>query len=422
MRKIVQRLLKIVELIGLGAFVTLIAALIVSLRHRIDTPQPLESILPGEAHIYRSQRGHIFYKTLGDDKAPPLVLLHAPVIGASAYEMRKIIEALAQQYYVYAPDLLGFGLSDHPNINYSAGIYIDFCHEFLTQVVRRPATILTSGLSCTYAVITAKHFPEICEQLILISPLALFANERDRRRQRAALLALPLVSFFLYPIMATRLALRFALSRNATPSQGQILGADVDYLYATTHQFGAEHAPLALLTGKLSVDASHEFDTLDQRALVIWGARALHNARSIAGKHSLPEHAEIALIQDAGQFVHEEFPAMTVENIRAWSEVGKIREEKSAPESTGVVARKPITATPEHVAVEKSKAAAQSQQLNSGKTQLSTEAVGVEAYCVKCKKKTLMQKVEAVTTKNGAPALKGTCSICGTGQFRMGRI
>lgn len=422
MRKIVQRLRKLVKLIGLGAIGTLIAAFIVSLRHRIDTPQPLESILPGEAHIYRSQQGHIFYKTLGDDNAPPLVLLHAPAIGASAYEMRKIIGALAQQYHVYAPDLLGFGLSDHPNIDYSAGIYIDFCHEFLTKVVQRPATILACGLSCNYAVITAKRFPEICEQLILISPLALFAGEQVRQRLLAALLALPIVSFFLYPIMATRLVLRFALSRNVTPSQGQVVGADVDYLYATTHQFGAEHAPMALLTEKLAVDASHEFDTLDQPMLVIWGARALHNARSIAGKHSLPEHAEIALIQDAGKSVHEEFPAMIVENIREWSEVGKIKEEKTAPDSTGVVAKKPMTATQEDVAVKKSEVAAQSQQLNTGKTQLSAEVVGVEAYCVKCKKKTLMQNVEAVTTKNGVPALKGTCSICGTRQFRMGRI
>lgn len=327
MRKIVQRLLKIVELIGLAVFGTLIVAFIVSLRHRIETPQPLESVLPGEAHIYRSRQGHIFYKTLGDDHAPPLVLLHAPAIGASAYEMRKIIGALAQQYHVYAPDLPGFGLSDRPHSNYSAAIYIDFCHEFLTKVVQRPATMLASGLSCNYAVITAKHFPETCEQLILISPLALFASEQEQRRQRALLLAWPVVSFLLYPIMATRLAARLVLSRNATPSQGQFVGDDVDYLYATTHQFGAEHAPMALLVGKLSVDVTHEFDTLDQPALIIWGARALHNARSIAGKHSLPEHAEIALIQDAGKSVHEEFPAMIVKNIREWCEAGKIRKE-----------------------------------------------------------------------------------------------
>src|SRR6266550_1607312 len=120
MRKIVQRLLNILELLGLSALGTLVVAGIVALRHMVDTPQPLESILPGNAHIYRWRHGHIFYKTLGREDAPPLVLLHAPGIGASAYEMRKIMDALAQKYHVYALDLLGFGLSDHPQIDYSA--------------------------------------------------------------------------------------------------------------------------------------------------------------------------------------------------------------------------------------------------------------------------------------------------------------
>lgn len=35
-------------------------------------------------------------------------------------------------------------------------------------------------------------------------------------------------------------------------------------------------------------------------------------------------------------------------------------------------------------------------------------------YCVKCKKKTEMKDAQRVTMKNGKPALKGQCSICGT--------
>src|SRR5712692_9399322 len=35
-------------------------------------------------------------------------------------------------------------------------------------------------------------------------------------------------------------------------------------------------------------------------------------------------------------------------------------------------------------------------------------------HCVKCKKKTEMRDPERVTTKNGKPALKGACSVCGT--------
>ena len=45
-----------------------------------------------------------------------------------------------------------------------------------------------------------------------------------------------------------------------------------------------------------------------------------------------------------------------------------------------------------------------------------------EAYCVKCKKKTPMQDAYEVTMKNGNPAIKGKCSLCGTGQHRMGRL
>ena len=42
-----------------------------------------------------------------------------------------------------------------------------------------------------------------------------------------------------------------------------------------------------------------------------------------------------------------------------------------------------------------------------------------EAYCVKCKKKVQMKDAKEVTMKNGRKAMKGTCSKCGTGMFRI---
>ena len=53
MRKIVQRFLTILVFFGLGAFSTFVAATLVALWHIVNTPQPLESVLPGNAHIYR---------------------------------------------------------------------------------------------------------------------------------------------------------------------------------------------------------------------------------------------------------------------------------------------------------------------------------------------------------------------------------
>jgi len=44
----------------------------------------------------------------------------------------------------------------------------------------------------------------------------------------------------------------------------------------------------------------------------------------------------------------------------------------------------------------------------------------IEAYCVKCKTKRVMQNPEPVYLKNGRAATRGTCPVCGTALFRMG--
>lgn len=45
----------------------------------------------------------------------------------------------------------------------------------------------------------------------------------------------------------------------------------------------------------------------------------------------------------------------------------------------------------------------------------------MKAYCVKCRKMQEMQKPEQVVLKNGRVATKGTCPVCGTKMFRMGK-
>jgi RNase P subunit RPR2 len=43
----------------------------------------------------------------------------------------------------------------------------------------------------------------------------------------------------------------------------------------------------------------------------------------------------------------------------------------------------------------------------------------MEGYCVKCRSKVEMSQTEEVTMKNGKNALKGKCSVCGTGMFKI---
>ena len=40
-------------------------------------------------------------------------------------------------------------------------------------------------------------------------------------------------------------------------------------------------------------------------------------------------------------------------------------------------------------------------------------------YCVKCREKREMNDTQNVTMKNGRPAVKGKCSVCGTGMYKI---
>jgi len=433
MRKIVQRLLSIFRLLGLTALSAVIMTIVVTLRHMLNTPQPLASILPGEANIYRWRHGHIFYKTLGDELTPPLVLLHSPTIGASSYEMRKIMGTLAQHYHIYALDLLGFGLSDRPRMDYTAETFITLCHDFMSEVVARPATIVASELSCNYAVILAQRFPELCTRLVLISPVWLFSREPAPNRW-SGLLQKPNVKRILYPLLSTRLALRYELSHQHSPLQGQIATSDIDYLYAATHQFGAEHTPIARLAGKLTMNASAQFEQLHQPTLIIWGARALNNTqRMISGQQHMSAQAEMALIQDAGLYVHEEYPSTVVANIVRWSKdqsAQKATKRSTTTKSTKLAEPEQRSATAtqievqEPVAVQHLPAEVEAQDQESKRNADAEQETGehVIAYCVRCKKKTIMQDAQEVTMKNGSPAVRGKCSVCGAGQYRIGRL
>ena len=56
---------------------------------------------------------------------------------------------------------------------------------------------------------------------------------------------------------------------------------------------------------------------------------------------------------------------------------------------------------------------------------LATDRKGEEqtmqAYCVKCKAKQEMKEPTPVTMKNGKPATQGTCPVCGTKMFKIGK-
>ena len=45
----------------------------------------------------------------------------------------------------------------------------------------------------------------------------------------------------------------------------------------------------------------------------------------------------------------------------------------------------------------------------------------MEGYCLKCRTRREIQDARAITMKNGRPATQGTCPVCGTGMYKIGK-
>ncbi len=45
----------------------------------------------------------------------------------------------------------------------------------------------------------------------------------------------------------------------------------------------------------------------------------------------------------------------------------------------------------------------------------------MQAYCLKCRTRREMRNPTRVTLKNGRPATQGSCPVCGTRMYRIGK-
>jgi hypothetical protein len=47
--------------------------------------------------------------------------------------------------------------------------------------------------------------------------------------------------------------------------------------------------------------------------------------------------------------------------------------------------------------------------------------LAVTGYCLRCKEKREIKDPQAITMKNGKPATTGTCPVCGTKIYKIGK-
>ncbi len=270
---------------------------------------PLGNTLGGEQGelLWRGQR--IAYTQHGS--GTPVVLLHGIYAGASSFEWRHTIDALAERHTVFAVDLLGFGRSSRPDIRYTCSLLQAMIADTIPRLVREPCAVVASSLTAAHVIALASRDPRRLAALALIGPTGVQQlRDRPTTSQSSAQLMLetPIVGTTYYngltsPASIRRfLELSYANDRLVTD---ELVAAHV----RSARQPGAKHVVGAFLGGQLNVDVRVALRRLRQPLLLAWGEQGRMNPVQHAHAFRvLTPKAEWLLVPGAGDLPHAEQP------------------------------------------------------------------------------------------------------------------
>lgn len=310
-------------LLSLGAFAAGLAGL-EGYNRLVTIPRTeLEPQLPARPTMWRWRYGDVAVYEAGDPANPPLLLLHGHNAAASAAEMREPFERLSARFHVYAPDLIGYGLSARPDIDYSPALYVELIEEILREVVQRPANVLASSLTASHAIEAAYANRDWIECLVLVCPSGVRSLTEQSAGGRAVemVLRLPLLGQALFNGIASRRGIRYFLDKEVYYDPFLVTDEVVERYYRTAHLPGARYAPAAFVSGKLYWDASEAWTRLEQRVLLVWGKEArITPASDAAAFLATNPAADLEEISGASILPHEEQPEQFANIVSAWLE------------------------------------------------------------------------------------------------------
>jgi triacylglycerol lipase len=106
----------------------------------------------------------IYYLEAGS--GPEVILLHG--LGGDKGNWRMTLPVLAAKFHVYAPDQIGFGQSDKPQINYRVATLVDFLNAFYKKLGIAKATLVGNSLGGWAAMDFALKYPDKVNRLVLV--------------------------------------------------------------------------------------------------------------------------------------------------------------------------------------------------------------------------------------------------------------
>jgi pimeloyl-ACP methyl ester carboxylesterase len=250
-----------------------------------------------------------------------LVFLHGFGGGSSAYEWSKVYPAFASEYRVIAPDLIGWGRSEHPQRNYKVEDYLTTIRELIEQTCTEPVVAIASSLTAAMTIRVAIAHPHLFKSLILVSPAGLSDFGQDYSQSFfAQLISVPIIDRLLYSTgVATESGIRSFLDQRQFAQPNRVYQEIVDAYLQSAQQPNAEYAALSFVRGDLCFDLSLYIQQLSTPTAIIWGQKSQFTGPQIG--HRLAELNPQAIkffqpLENVGLTPQLELPAVTIGLIR----------------------------------------------------------------------------------------------------------
>ena len=297
----------------------------------MTTQIPLTAPAPIDTQFWTWRDYRIAYATQGEGM--PLILIHG--FGASIGHWRQNLPVLAAAgYQVFAIDLLGFGKSDKPVIDYSIELWQELLADFWAALVQQPAVFVGNSIGALLSLAMLAHHPEMARGGVLLNaagglnhrPEELNLPLRLVMASFSKLVSSDLLGPFLFNRIRQKSRLRqtlYQVYRDRTAVTDEL----IDLLYQPSCDPGAQKVFAAILSAPPGPRPEELLPQISQPLLVLWGEAdpwtpiaGAQLYRTLAEQSEADHSGQVKFvpIPDTGHCPHDERPEVVNAEIIQW--------------------------------------------------------------------------------------------------------
>lgn len=198
----------------------------------------------------------------GREAYPTLMFLHGFGGGSSSYEWSKVYPAFASQYRILAPDLIGWGKSSHPPLQYQIDDYLSSLTEFIEKTCNLPITLIASSLTAAFTIRMAIARPELFKSLILIAPAGLkdFGKEVSPLAQ---IFSIPVLDRLIYQAaISNEWAIESFLKQQTFARPERVYSEIINTYLDSAMQPNAEYSALSFVRGDRAISFKERLESV----------------------------------------------------------------------------------------------------------------------------------------------------------------